>query len=691
MLTLQEVRAKMLAKAKTSCLTTSDVKLLQFEPYTEDHELEIYPRFAGFKIPYFLLNGKPDPSFYRFRFVQTQPSKGFAAITEEPKKPRRYSQPMGTQCGVYLPPLLDASWAEIAKNPAISVVITEGELKAACGCKFGFPTIGLGGVYNWRSAKDNQELLPILEKFIWEGRKVTICFDSDTKDNPMVRMAASRLAYTLAVRGAIVTWAQLPEAEEGAKQGLDDFVFIHGAEALAELMSKESEDLGPGRELHRLNTEVAVIHSTGEVVELHTGLVWTQATFADTIYRNRTYSETDANNRMIKKFAAKEWLSIEGRTEVAALAYAPACNNLITESGAYNMWYPQRWPIQPSKKGTMAPWEELFKHIFGHLAPEHQVWVRQWFAYPIQKPGTKLTTAILVWGRQTGTGKTKIGSSMKAIYGKNYHLVENDQLGGQFNEWAVNKQFIVGDEILTGDKRAMGDKLKSMISRDSVTINIKNRKTYSVDDCINYFFTSNHEDAIYMEAADRRIFVCHADIEAKPESWYTAYQCWLDEEGGAERLFHYLRHEVDCSNFNPKGRAPKTREKEEMIESGRGDTELWASHLAKHPDEVLKATPYDLYTVEELLRVYDPEERQKTRVGGLGKALNAAGIFKVAGGSNNIVIDGVRRRLYAVRNAEKYKRVSPSEARRMYDAERPAKMGNTVGSNQKFAQGKRIQ
>lgn len=685
----------MLEKAATSCLSPADVKHLQFEPYTEDHELDVYPKFAGFKIPYFKLDGKVDPSFYRYRFMQTLPSKGFGAILEEPKKPRRYSQPAGTQCGVYLPPLEVGTWAEIAKKPEYAVVITEGELKAACACKFGIYTIGLGGVYNWRSAKEEQELLPILEKFNWQGRKVTICFDSDTASNPMVRMAASRLAYTLAMRGAQIIWAQLPPTDAGEKQGLDDFIYDKGEAAFINLLALATDELGPGQELHRLNADVAVIRSTSEIIELKSGNVYTPSAFADTMYRNRTYMETDENNRMIKKFAAKEWLAWPIRTEVARLEYAPDCNNMLTEDGAFNTWYPQRWPILPVKKGTIQPWLNLFDFIMEGLAESHKVWAKQWFACPIQMPGTKLLQAMLIWGRQQGTGKTMLGETMETIYGKNFGKVTNGDLSGNFNEWALDKQFIVGDEISLGDKRGLANALKDMISRNAVRMNIKNRKTYAVRDCINYFFTSNHEDAVYLESNDRRMFVHEVrSMRPLPPAEYKAYMQWLKEEGGAARLFHYFKHEVSLDGFDPKGHAPLTVAKQEMAASGRGDTEDWAHTLCLTPDVILNPDkhPYDLYTVEDLLRVYDPEDRKQTRSVGLGRALNAAGVFKVASGSNNIVIEGARRRLYAVRNVDKYRICSPTEARKRYELERPVKNpSGVVGGSGKFVAGKRVQ
>jgi len=684
----------MLYKIKSSLLTPQDVKLLHLEPYAEGHSLNIEPKWSGFKISYFTPEGKVDPQFYRFRFTQDRPSTGVAALAE-PVKPRRYAQPGGSSCGVYLPPLLKQPWTAVAKDPTIPIVVTEGELKAACGCRLGTPTLGLGGVYNWRSSREHQELLPALEEFQWRGRVVNLCFDSDITTNPMVRVAAGRLAAVLARRGAKVIYTTLPPAEDGTKQGLDDVAYRQGPQALLDLLSKAVE-LGPGVALHEMNSRVALIRSTGEVVELETGAVYSATMFTDVVYKNAVYADfstTKAVDGKVttatkEKFTAKEWLAWPLRNEVTRIEYEPGDDQLITATNGYNSWRPQGWgcrPIAPSRAGECAvtPWEQLLGRVFAGLQPEHVQWVRQWFAYPLQHPGTKLSTALLVWGRATGTGKTWLGETMAYIYGANYGTVDNTQLASQFNEWLMNKQFVVGDEISLGDKRHTASSLKDMITRPLVRINSKNRKTYTVRDCVNYYFTSNHEDALYLEAGDRRVFVHRVDADPLRPDEYRAYRRWLKEEDGPGKLFYYLLHEVDCTDFDPQGRAPLTLAKVEMTASGRGDTEDWCVMVATEPDTVIPQ-PYDLFTTKDLLALYDPDGKGATRVIGMGKALGGAGVFKVPGG-NNAVVQGMRTRLWAVRNAARYRLMGPSQAARCYVEERIKMAPGGVGSTRKFA------
>jgi hypothetical protein len=672
----------MLAKLQKSLLSPKHAKLLRLEAFDEGHTLPINPHWAGFKIPYFELNGKPS-DFFRFRFTQTKPSKGFGAEAEEPKKPRRYAQPAGTNCNIYMPPLLSTPWIDIAADPAIALVITEGELKAACACSLGIPTIGLGGVYSWRSAKEHQTLIPALDAFVWTGRLVNLCFDSDVATNPMVRAAASRLAKELAIRGAKVLWTELAAADDGSKQGMDDLAAAKGVEALKTALAK-AKPLGEGIMLHELNCDVAVIRSTGEIVELSTGVVYSASTFSDVIYRNKLYTDW-VNDVMKVKHGAKEWLAWPLRNEVTGVAYEPAINNMLTTDGRYNSWWAQGWGCEPSSVGSMEPWNQLLHRMFAGADQAVLKWMRQWFAWPLQHPGAKMASAVVIWGRQQGTGKTMLGESMSRIYGKNYGTVTPTQLIGQFNEWLQDKQFIVGDEISLGDKRHVANAIKDMVTRSQLRINSKNRKTYEVRDCVNYYLTSNHEDAVYIEPGDRRMLIWRVDADPLTQLEYQSYQTWI-RNGGAPRLFYHLLNEVDTHDFDPQARPPMTAAKADMMVTGRGDLEDWCAQLRAAPDSILPRDPWDLFRPQDLLKAYDPEGRGQAKVGGMSRALGSAGLFQVAHGVNTAMIGGVRSKFWAIRNEGLYKRMGPADTARAYEAERVSKKseGAVTRSSSKF-------
>ncbi|MFT3883593.1 MAG: DUF3854 domain-containing protein [Gemmatales bacterium] len=156
-------------------------------------------------------------------------------------KPRKYLGPSRIPTGIYFPLI----GADRYLSPGTIFIFTEGEKKAISAALFGFPSIGLGGVATWSIKRDRRVdgtpigprlLRPELANLPWKGRHVYIAFDSDRASNPSVLREERELAKALYALGAMVRIIELPAASNGAKQGLDDYLVSHGAEALRKLM-----------------------------------------------------------------------------------------------------------------------------------------------------------------------------------------------------------------------------------------------------------------------------------------------------------------------------------------------------------------------------------------------------------------------------------------------------------------------
>src|ERR1035441_2495747 len=201
----------MLKKLSASLLTAQDAKLLGFTALTAAQVAAQHPALpahrAGFVIPYYDLNGRPT-KFYRFRYLEYGHDTGFAALVAGQLKQLRYGQEAGTVNELYLPPF--AKWAEYAVQADKPIVITEGELKAACATKAGLPTIGLGGVWCFKAGTVGLHLLPQFKLFNWKQRMVYIVYDSDAASNHQVIKAENALARELCTLGAIPMVVRLP-------------------------------------------------------------------------------------------------------------------------------------------------------------------------------------------------------------------------------------------------------------------------------------------------------------------------------------------------------------------------------------------------------------------------------------------------------------------------------------------------
>lgn len=640
---------KELAKAKwaSSGIDDEAAKALKFKALTADEVVALHDRFhpvGALHLPYFDLAGAPT-GFYRIRYLEPLP--GFAGAAE---KPQRYAQAPGTLNEVYLPPLLKESWAAMAKDPSITLFITEGELKAAAATAAGYPTIGLGGVDVWRSGRRGVALLPQLQAIKWQGRDVVVIFDSDAAMNPAVTAAQRRLASELVAQGAIPRIAAIPGGLNGAKVGLDDFLVAKGPEALKEVVER-APAFPEGEALWRLNEEVAYAKDPGLIIERETGRRIAPGSFVQHAYANRHYMEQQATKgggiTLKRKPLAARWVEWEHRFEVDRIVYEPGQPRLV--DGAWNAW--KGWGAE-EKQGSVELWSKLLDFFFKDDAGARK-WFEQWCAYPIQHPGTKLYTACMLWSSVHGTGKSLVAYLLKAVYGDNGIEIDNDALRSSFNAWAENKQFVVGDEITAGDARLDKDKLKSIITRPVIRVNQKYLPEYVIRDCVNYLFTGNPPDSLFIEDNDRRYFVQEIVGQPLPREFYEKCDAWLHGEAAANLLYHLRR--VDLTGFNPREHAYVTSSKRNMIFIGKSELAAWMAEMVEDPKSKLRvlgeevARDCELFTASVILRCFDPEGHKKCTPNTVAREFQRMGLRPLNGGVPVRTKAGTVR-LYAIRN-----------------------------------------
>ena len=188
-------------------------------------------------------DGRPQP------FVRLKPTK---PRKNTDGKPQKYESPLKSGNHVYIPPAARAA----VKDVSAAIILTEGEKKSLAATQCSSPTLGLSGVWNWtlkrpknpktRRGIGPRKLIDDLERIAWQGRKVTIIFDSDLKDKPDVQWARWHFSQVLAKRGAEMRVVDLPGGPEGKKLGLDDYLLAHGPEELRKLIDTARPPTEPG-------------------------------------------------------------------------------------------------------------------------------------------------------------------------------------------------------------------------------------------------------------------------------------------------------------------------------------------------------------------------------------------------------------------------------------------------------------
>lgn len=663
------------AKLESSGLTWADAKLLGITVHDSAADInEIFPPVPGIKFTYFdPLTFQPAEfangwgPYYRVRRLDSPPKEsGFAKQAEnsgKKKKFTRFFQEESSGVMAYFP--TNIPWEDIINDPGQPIIITEGELKAAKTCKEGFPTIGLGGVHSYQSAKSGLIFLPQLERIVWVKRTVFIIYDSDSKTNVGIVRALNNLADVLATRGAKPYVVFLPDVSEAGKTGLDDYFLTHSAKDFEDLLEDTAKPLTLVIPLWNLSEKLVYVREPGVVLVRDTGQKLSPSSFKEHAYSAETFSEQivlpGGKVSLKPASAAAAWLKWPLRTEVQHLTYSPGDPHLMDEKGVpcWNTW--KGWGVEPVK-GSVKPFLELLDHLFTGAQPSAKEWFIKWLAYPIKYPGIKLFTAACIHGVKHGTGKSLVGYSLKRIYGENFTELNQKDLYAGFNEWAENKQFVMGDDVTGTDKRHDADILKKFITQEELRINIKHVQSFVVPDCINYYFTANQPTTFFLEDDDRRFFIHEVVVGPLSEAWYMDYRLWLETEG-SQAIFHYLKNEVDVDDFNPAAPAMKTEAKSRMIADVRSDLGAWVAHLLSTPEDLLRVgnieLKQDIFTNKELLQLYDPDNRTGTTANGLGRELRRVGVPLACDGKTVRGPNGVDR-YYIIKNRDKWVGAQPA-------------------------------
>src|SRR3990167_1140677 len=215
----------------------------------------------GYVLPYFDVDGQL-VQHYRLKLINKPDSS-------LPK----YLQPKGSRNHIYFP--LGFKKLLESESDTSYIIITEGEKKAACAVKMGFPCIALSGINSWTtrsilipedtelvklgnmiqakvSGEDGFEihnsgtlangLADLIDLMVHKRYQAIIIFDSDYKEGGVkmeVQRAAAQLGHELRFRGMPISHirqAVLPIQRDIPKMGLDDFLLLRKAAGLGALI-----------------------------------------------------------------------------------------------------------------------------------------------------------------------------------------------------------------------------------------------------------------------------------------------------------------------------------------------------------------------------------------------------------------------------------------------------------------------
>ena len=364
----------------------------------------------------------------------------------------------------------------------------------------------------------------------------------------------------------------------------------------------EGSELRPIETLDELLERFALVYSNG-------GMVFDHAEHCMTLL-------SDMRDACMTREIHRAWQEHPDRSivRVREVGFDPACTDTAIKC---NLW--AGWPTTP-KAGCCDKLLDLLRYMCSaDGAPQTLYsWVLNWLAYPIQHPGAKLKTALVLHGPQ-GAGKNLFFEAIMAIYGDYGRVIDQGAIEDKFTDWASRRLFLIADEVIArSDLYHVKNKLKAFITGEWIRINFKNKSAWDERNHVNVVFLSNEAMPVVLEEDDRRHAIIWTPTKLGPD-FYAQVLAEIDN-GGVAALHHYLLHH-DTGSFHPGTLPPYTDAKHELINLSLDSTSRFFHDLTAGDIAGVKARPALSTDVYDLYRVWCARSGQ--RAGPMPRLINA--------------------------------------------------------------------
>lgn len=245
------------------------------------------------------------------------------------------------------------------------------------------------------------------------------------------------------------------------------------------------------------------------------------------LYANLYYFERDAQTReWVKRRFIKKWMGDVRIRTVKRIVVDPQLPPRSLQPDVYNLWpgfaAAQLPPVPEADVAELI--EPIVRHIFDVYANgdgDTTHFILDLFANLVQRPHMPSHVALSLYGRQ-GCGKgMPLTFLRERVLGKGCTFQtanpENDLLG-RFQNGCVNRILIQVDEVKC--LREYDDKLKNLITNDTVQFEKKGRDIITVRNLVNLIFTSNNENTLTVSTDDRRFVLLRCSEKYCGDSAY---------------------------------------------------------------------------------------------------------------------------------------------------------------------------
>ena len=245
------------------------------------------------------------------------------------------------------------------------------------------------------------------------------------------------------------------------------------------------------------------------------------------------------------------------------------------------------------EKGEDQPWEAFMAHLIPDEPDRSNA--LKWIATLIVKPEVHMRYGMLLISETQGVGKGTLGEKiLRPIIGDHNTSCpsEAELVDSNYNYWATNKRLVVVPEIYAGQSKKAYNKLKSIITDDTITVAAKYLANYNIRNWIHILACSNSMRALKLDGTDRRWFMPKVTDDKRDHAYWKKLNAWLADRG-LGIIKQWAHNYVNEHGYIDDGEhPPMTERKQAVIKAAMSDGELitddFAAALAdRRPEQVV--------------------------------------------------------------------------------------------------------
>lgn len=327
-----------------------------------------------------------------------------------------------------------------------------------------------------------------------------------------------------------------------------------------------------------------------------------------TSYRHETYEKT-VKGQTEKIAYVMNWLKEPTMRCYDTIQCIPP--PLVCPDNIFNLWIPSIYESQPITKhdidfnrDAVASFAFHLKTLCGNDEGTF-IYVANWIAHSIQKPAEKVGIA-LNFISEEGTGKNIFTNALTELYGGNSKKLETANperdVWGNFNELMASSYFVILNETDKRNTHGYDGTIKACITDETITINPKGKKPFSINSYHRYILNSNTEDPTKTHGKDRRNTIIRCSDENVGNTKYFNDLIAMLNSENAMRSIYWSFKSMDISNFK-KGVPHITNYHRDIIQYNTNPLKLFMCWFIENNTGIVEVNPTELLRIFTTWRV----------------------------------------------------------------------------------------